>query len=171
MLLIKKQTQLDQLTCFFLCFACPSIHLKSCLIMYFFTCAHHYLPAHRVLLCLTEEHSSSNQPQTQLSSPLAGVWHHHRHNIILTIFCGGKNEPLSHIACLTDQAPVSFHPYPPFFLVFSTCFLSLCLSVTLSLPPAHPSLFQPMLLPFPPSPLVTYLHHLHSSRLYIAAPR
>lgn len=89
---------------------------------------------------------------------LMGVWHHHRHNIILTIFRSGK--VTSHA---WQTRHIGFHPFSPFSLFPRPLHASV--SVTLSFPflPSLPHVF----LPFPPSLLVTCIHRPHSCQLYI----
>lgn len=94
--------------------------------------------------------------------------------------CGATTDTISPYSVVEREkkAPIAHHmpdrpgthrlpPLPLLFLVFSTLCVSYCLSLCHFLSPLR----TPFLLPFPPSLLVTCLHHLHSSRLYIAAPR
>lgn len=94
--------------------------------------------------------------------------------------CGATTDTISPYSVVEREkkAPIAHHmpdrpgthrlpPLPLLFLVFSTLCVSYCLSLCHFLSPLR----TPFLLPFPPSLLVTCLHHLHTSRLYIAAPR
>lgn len=104
-----------------------------------------------VLLHLSEEQSSPNYLQTQLSSPLTGVWHHHRHNFILTILWGGEKKWVTITHHMPDRPGT--HRLPTATPVPS-CLLHLLyvsVSVTLSLPflPSEPPssfLFLPLFL-------------------------
>lgn len=93
------------------CFSHPAWCISVCILLYF-----------------REEQSSPNKPQTHLNSALMGLWHHHRHNIILTIFRSGK--VTSHA---WQARHIGFHPFSPFL----SCFLHppcVSVSVSLSLP-------------------------------------
>lgn len=108
--------------CFFICFVATYIFTSFLLF-----CFSH--PARRITACVLlyfrEEQSSPNKPQTQLNSALMGLWHHHRHNIILTIFRSGK--VTSH-AWKTRH--IGFRPFSPFLSYFLH---PLCVSVSVSL--------------------------------------